>query len=94
MTKRQEQLTSSFKMVKPKYAISPKPTAGKGQGCGSPPRRTLPPLWMYSMATQRPKPSVPPTQLPPRRHPRTRAANKFRQNYADEIGTHRIYLQS
>lgn len=92
MSRMQIELANSLKMVVPKYSKRPKPTVGKGQGCGSPPRHTLPPLWMYSMATQRSRPRVPPTPIPPKRYPKSKAINKFRQNYADEIGTHRIYL--
>ena len=90
----QNQLASAFKMEIPKYARRPKPTPGLGQGCGSPPRTILPPLWMYSMGTQQPKPTVPAKQLPPKRNNGLKGKNKFRKNYSDEIGTHRYYISS
>lgn len=49
-SKMQKQLESAQKMVITKYNNPTKPTAGKGTGCGHPPRKTLPPLWMYSKA--------------------------------------------
>lgn len=89
----QSQLEAALKMTVPKYAKRPKPTPGKGQGCGSPPRRILPPLWMYSMATQKPKPSIPPRDITHKsRHKHNTI--KFKHNYADEIGTHRYHLPS
>lgn len=91
----QQQLASALKETVPRYARRPKPTPGKGHGCGSPPRRTLPPLWMYSLGTQRPP--HPPVHREIR-HRRTdyhgqRKSNRNEPfNQADEIGTHRYYL--
>ena len=56
----QRQYEAAFREVVPRYALRPKPTPGKGQGCGAPPRHTLPPFWMYSLATQKSRPRVPP----------------------------------
>ncbi len=92
MSKMQKQLEAAFKMEVPKYARRPKPTAGKGPGCGSPPRTILPPLWMYSMATQKPKPTAPPRPIPPRNP--NHKKKRYRKNHADEIGTHRYYISS
>ena len=91
MSKMQAQLAAALKMEVPKYAKRSKPTPGKGPGCGCPPRRILPPLWMYSLDTQRPKPSIAPRAVVPKRH---HNSNKYYHNYADEIGTHRYYLSS
>ena len=90
-TKMREQYAAAFRHPVPKYALPRKPTAGKGQGCGAPPRRTLPPLWMYGLGTQRPKETVPAREIT-RRHRKYDARDRF--NYADEIGTHRMYIQS
>ena len=93
----QQQLASALKETVPRYARRPKSTPGKGHGCGSPPRRTLPPLWMYSLGTQRPP--HPPVHRDIR-HRKTdyygqrRSQPKLPFNQADEIGTHRYYLPS
>ena len=55
----QREYEAAFRSEVPRYALRPKPTAGKGVGCGSPPPRILPPLWMYGLGTQRGRPSVP-----------------------------------
>ena len=51
--KMQLQLASALKQPIPKYARKIKSTPGKGTGCGHPPVYKLPPLWMYSLGTQR-----------------------------------------
>ena len=94
----QQQLAAGLREAIPKYAKRPKPTAGSGHGCGAPPRRTLPPLWMYSLGTQRPP------HRPVHREIRRRKTDHLGQrhsrnglrplSYADEIGTHRNYIQS
>ena len=88
----QQQLASAMTMPIPKYAKRTKPTPGKGQGCGCPPRHTLPPLWMYSLATKGHRPMAPPRPQVPKRNHCRETKLKFRKNYADELGTHRYYL--
>lgn len=91
----QQQLASGLREVVPKYARRTKPTAGKGQGCGSPPRTTLPPLWMYSLGTR--KLPHPPVHREIRRrntdyHGQRRGNQRQGLSHPDEIGTHRYYL--
>jgi hypothetical protein len=88
----QEQLAAGLRETVPRYARRPKPTAGRGHGCGSPPRRILAPLWMYGLGTQRPPHPPVHREITHRRtgHHRPNRPRPF--NHADEAGTHRIYL--
>jgi hypothetical protein len=89
----QKQLASSLTMVVPKYAKRPKATPGSGHGCGSPPRLQLPPLWMYSMGKKRTHSTAPPRHIGKLRSRQHKSGNKYPFNKADELGTHRYYIQ-
>ena len=90
----QKQLASALTMNIPKYARRPKPTAGKGHGCGAPPRTTLPPLWMYSMRKKHTHSTAPHHPIGRMRGHRAHHNKTHAFNKADEAGTHRFYIHS
>lgn len=89
----QKQLASALTMVVPKYARRPKPTPGKGHGCGAPGCQRVPPLWMYSMGKKKCLETAPPRPIGKLRSYKTyRKSDKKPFNHPDELGTHRYYL--
>lgn len=88
----QKQLASALTMTIPKYSRRPKPTPGKGHGCGAPPRQTLPPLWMYSMGKKRTHSTAPLRPIGKMRGQKTPPNTSMPFNRATEDGTHRFYI--